>query len=1727
MVPSFPTVYRTSYNHALRALLLLLLGLLLSAGGAEAQVKQWLKPDSIPDIQPVYNIAEDEFILGTMLGGPSTDPGDTAGILWSLARWLNASDWIVPSYFYRNGGATWAQHLVYDTLAMRAGAGERFNAAVDPIDRIAGHHAEKPEFGQMIEVFPFDSVQSPYASIGHVDTDWRFLGVDETKGIVDTNLFYDNTTREKTDWPWTNTAPRERVYSATTDTGLVAEHVAVYYHRSVSPALSWADHLSQTSDGEHADFFFDRTFNTLPSDQPRMFYVALKGHLFTNGTASPSDTIFLIELYHVITPGDTLIDDNLNKVVDENNIIERALDTFAVTKAMLTEGAPDIPFDKYRDISFGIDGRYRLGNSNLVGPFHPQQYRRVQVGSPIIDARIRWTGKEKAAFRSLMFRNEQAELMYGSSQESQDFRQRAVDSARRVLHGLDQNGDIDLSAPLRTSILRLESGHEAAQTGYGTYRAIHRMLKDSLVYNNDADSIPAGIIDHSLRRVDHAFHVGGLDYTHLEYNYMNWYKFQSHDKTDPPFDDIPSIFEHNGGRDDELQGPPELKLTRDSIELYTEAIQRALYGWFDPAHYNTPNAHNNYAGIAIRDLSTARLGAHLFGKKFIAICGATNIISYDTVNITWTGDMDSLTNKDYVTRLGHQIEVSELRNAANLALCYGADGMTYYWLNTNLNLLGGKTLTFPKGPNGPDTLLWGSRDYFGIVGESWDEVLNGTSTDVVDLHLRSQGIWTLGPFIPDGHFRDTVEDVWVGWKTLPEGMKSLNDHIETLGTEMKRRGLRWRDAYSVHHQAENPTTSDTDNDFPGVRPLDASEIITQVRSWDTRTEAIDSTWGTYVELGLFYTIQDTAADPDPMLDTNYCWVQNRRTFQRPPDISDTTPRGRLMDSLTENRTIELRFNVPNPDTSNQYNVWIRVREVLPSTDTLALLGLRSALDTFVVGNTGKALVTLPPGGGTLLEITYSEPDESMTNGILARNNQRKIFYDSTLDCYFSTYHRYDTGLGDWQVYLRKSLPISESASVLWEPFEHALSDPLDLTDQRRTQNTHPSLTMYNVSDTSRMLVVAWTAHPNDTSHALASEREVLTRDILFRDFNQGNPQQGTSSYPQQIWWYSPLRTVGYHKGLDAERWGTPVVSSCDFGEYFAYSDSTVGIITRARVLDSIPSPFSANPPDWSIYDSVEIEHWGGFAPIGQYPTMPPFGHRGRNDSTVGLAWQTSLNFGLYTGIMYARMHLIDTAATPEIWSLLHETGTMFISPNEDEGLFDPVAYLHPSLDATQDGLDRLHEAATWERHNAVDIYKLNTYVKTEHYTELYFRPLGISGSGAPTAVGDVLCYVDGPYASGTNTSYGYPVISSQNNVRTIADSTVTPLFSLIYELSGSAEIEMKLLEGKYQTAPAWVSAAPQEYLYGGEYPNGAASATLLTSRYAGLYAEIPDSALRTSRQFYAKSRPDSYQSEGIETSVLYDVPLGFSVTARLYDSWWSNDTESDGLEINSFATVDSLSELFAQLRSKPFVSSDSTRIGVDVWCRFAFDDSLTALGEEIDCIVELVDSTTGSVVWQLDSFALDVSNRSLYARVDTTLDLLSGTYYVRLRMTSGSFPAWDLVEDSVQYSRTQLYGYVPGVVSKRARRVGGETGSGIRVSAQPNPFTGETEFRFSISRREHVTLKVYDGLGREVARLIEKELYDPGRYAVEFQAGELPSGQYIVELQTLNDRVVEKVVVKR
>lgn len=63
----------------------------------------------------------------------------------------------------------------------------------------------------------------------------------------------------------------------------------------------------------------------------------------------------------------------------------------------------------------------------------------------------------------------------------------------------------------------------------------------------------------------------------------------------------------------------------------------------------------------------------------------------------------------------------------------------------------------------------------------------------------------------------------------------------------------------------------------------------------------------------------------------------------------------------------------------------------------------------------------------------------------------------------------------------------------------------------------------------------------------------------------------------------------------------------------------------------------------------------------------------------------------------------------------------------------------------------------------------------------------------------------------------------------------------------------------------------------------------------------------------------------------------------------------------------------------------------------------------------------------------------------------------------------------------------------------------------PNPFNPTTSISYSVPTQSHVTVAIYDVLGREVRRLVQ-ELKQPGEYSVTWDASSVPSGVYFYRL---------------
>jgi hypothetical protein len=83
--------------------------------------------------------------------------------------------------------------------------------------------------------------------------------------------------------------------------------------------------------------------------------------------------------------------------------------------------------------------------------------------------------------------------------------------------------------------------------------------------------------------------------------------------------------------------------------------------------------------------------------------------------------------------------------------------------------------------------------------------------------------------------------------------------------------------------------------------------------------------------------------------------------------------------------------------------------------------------------------------------------------------------------------------------------------------------------------------------------------------------------------------------------------------------------------------------------------------------------------------------------------------------------------------------------------------------------------------------------------------------------------------------------------------------------------------------------------------------------------------------------------------------------------------------------------------------------------------------------------------------------------------------------------------------------------------------SKLRIEVYPNPTVGITQFAVRSSQSEHVTLKIYDVHGTELATVMDSKMA-AGEYRVIFDASSLPAGMYFVKVQAGNDVEVVKLV---
>lgn len=84
---------------------------------------------------------------------------------------------------------------------------------------------------------------------------------------------------------------------------------------------------------------------------------------------------------------------------------------------------------------------------------------------------------------------------------------------------------------------------------------------------------------------------------------------------------------------------------------------------------------------------------------------------------------------------------------------------------------------------------------------------------------------------------------------------------------------------------------------------------------------------------------------------------------------------------------------------------------------------------------------------------------------------------------------------------------------------------------------------------------------------------------------------------------------------------------------------------------------------------------------------------------------------------------------------------------------------------------------------------------------------------------------------------------------------------------------------------------------------------------------------------------------------------------------------------------------------------------------------------------------------------------------------------------------------------------------------------GFGLSAYPNPAVNHAGVRFELAAPSTVTVRTFDLLGREVARVIDGEQLSAGTHMRILDLGAMPSGVYMIRLETVHGRASQTLVV--
>jgi len=304
----------------------------------------------------------------------------------------------------------------------------------------------------------------------------------------------------------------------------------------------------------------------------------------------------------------------------------------------------------------------------------------------------------------------------------------------------------------------------------------------------------------------------------------------------------------------------------------------------------------------------------------------------------------------------------------------------------------------------------------------------------------------------------------------------------------------------------------------------------------------------------------------------------------------------------------------------------------------------------------------------------------------------------------------------------------------------------------------------------------------------------------------------------------------------------------------------------------------------------------------------------------------------------------------------------------------------------------------------------------------------------------------------------------------------------------------------------------------------------------------------------------SQQSTGQITSVAVSGNVTRQDDPSISYSFALGDVSVDGASIDfpdpqsdvQFSGIDTLN---LYLQSNGFIVNDSSKLFYSVsYGPKNFGNTGTAFTNSgyLNFKVQLIDAASGEVLGSYDDVTYNSLQKGEYDNILYRVQCAGiGKRTVKLRLivsdNTGKENKYDYARlmdaEPIEKTNAKL---LPGKAGNDTPTFGvllqnaskmkeitfkgdavGQNSTLVKVSSYelsqnyPNPFNPATVINYQLPKAGHVTLRIYNTIGREVAKLIDEEK-QAGSYHVEFNASSLPSGVYFYQLECNDFKAIKK-----